>query len=182
MLCCHCLKGLTRLHILDAQLSNRKGKRSIFSCKHKTGGTGWGGETGQQEISFHPKIRCPWCPDQTRRPGVGAVLPSSTSPPTLPRPAPLLTAFQPCSGPPRSHDHHPPTLGYRPPPQAHSWRPVPALPREQRRRSGRGALWAEGRGLGRWRLPASSTGGGFLPSRGRSPAPGTDTERWPSGS
>lgn len=85
-----------------------------------------------KEISFHPKIRCPGCQDEPRRPGVGAYSPSSTSPPTH-RPAPLRSA--PHSLPalpwtPPGHVTIIPTLGYRPPPQAHSWRPVPATPRE----------------------------------------------------
>lgn len=71
--------------------------------------------------------------------------------------------------------------GSRAGPPAHSWRRRSSSPRAVEPVA-RGALWAEGRGLGRWRLPASSTGGGFPPSPGRCPAPGTDTERWPSGS
>lgn len=131
-----------------------KGNASIFSCKHKTGGTGWGGETGQQEISFHPKIRCPGCQDEPRRPGVGAVLLQHFAP-TLPRPAPFRSSpalpahpLDPCG-----HVTIIPTLGYRPRPK----RTVEAGPRPSPWSSGAGAgagIVGRGAGLGRWRLPS----------------------------
>lgn len=147
---------------------------SLFSRKYKTGGSGWGGETWSVSNVLPPLNPLPRVPGPATSPrGLGGG--GAPSPGLLCSTRTSRLALD--AGGHGAVAHH-----AAPPTPAHSWRRVPALPPERRRRSGRGALWAEGRGLGRWRLPASSTGGEFPPSRGRSPAPGTDTGRWPSGS